>query len=50
MTMSMTVMAERDDHTLRHRIPIREYSDPGVWVRCAECGSIHFAEPEASDV
>lgn len=46
MSEYLTVTADMGDHTLTHRLPIREYSSPGVWVRCRECGDIHHATVE----
>jgi len=44
MTQTLTVTAEREDHTASTTLPVREYySSGGVWIRCRTCGGIHHA-------
>ena len=43
MTQTLTLSAERDDHTARVVLPVREYSGTGAYVRCATCGGVHYA-------
>ena len=44
MTQTLTLSAERDDHTARIVLPVREYyGSGGAWVRCATCDGVHYA-------